>query len=278
MIKNSKSGIFTSFDGTKIYYEMSGQKSSGKTLLFLHGLGGNLTAWDPQRAYFGKLGFRTIAIDIRGHGLSDRPKDRSKYTPEILAKDILAFIEKFKIKNFILVGHCLGGILSLILTGEYKVKPRVLILVATTYEFPFYATLLQRSRILNILSDALNLLPFPLGKPGQMPIEKFRGTHDLSPRRILNDIFYTTPRSFVSLYSNLLLFNGQKFLKNIKCPTLIIHGEKDVFFSPKIAMRLNKYIKNSKLILIPNANHILVLNNPTDLNQIIDKYLKQIKN
>lgn len=275
-IKNFTSGKFTSFDGTKIYYEISGSKNSSKTLLFLHGLGGNLTAWDPQRKYFEKLGFRTIAIDIRGHGLSDRPKDRTKYKPEIMAKDILVFIEKFKLKNFILVGHCLGGILSLILTGRDDVKPKALILIATTYEFPFYARLLQRSKILNISSDALNQLPL-FGRAGQAQLTKFRGTHDLSPRRITSDIIHTTAQSFVSLYSNILIFNGKKFLKNIKCPTLIIHGEKDIFFSPKIAMGLNKYIRNSELILLPNANHILVLNNPDEINRVIDNYLKRNK-
>jgi pimeloyl-ACP methyl ester carboxylesterase len=274
-IKNFQSRTFISFDKTPIYYEISGKKDFAKTILFLHGLGGNLTVWDPQRKYFEKLGYTTIAIDIRGNGLSGRPKSRAKYTPEILAKDILTFLEKKQIKNFILVGHCLGGIISLILTGSYNVKPKALILIAATYKFPLYATLLHRSKILSLSSDVLNQLPIFLGKPGHMQMDKFRDTRDLDPRRILNDIFYTTAQSFVSLYSNLFLFNGRKLLKNINCPTLIIHGEKDTFFSPKVAVKLHKYIKNSKLILLPNANHILVLNDPEEINRIIDVYLQK---
>jgi len=244
-------------------------------MLFLHGLGGNLTIWDPQRKYFEKLGYTTIAIDIRGHGFSGRPKQRTKYTPEILAKDILTFLEKEKINNFILVGHCLGGILSLILTGSYKVKPQALILIATIYEFPVYAKLIQRSQILSLSADILNQLPFSIGRPGHMPMEKFRDTQDLDPRRISNDIFYTTARSFVSLYSNLFLFNGRKLLKSIACPTLIIHGEKDTFFSPEYAIKMHRYIKKSELVLLPEANHILVLNNVGEINEIIHEYLQQ---
>jgi pimeloyl-ACP methyl ester carboxylesterase len=273
--KNFNSGTFTSFDKTLIYFEMSGKINFKKTILFLHGLGGNLTAWDPQRKYFEKLGYTTIAVDLRGHGLSGRPKNRAKYTPEILAKDILTFLEKYEIKNFILVGHCLGGMVSLILTGLYKIKPKALILIATTYEFPAYAVLIQRSKILSLSANILNLLPFYLGKPGHMPIDKFRGTCDLSPRRILNDIFYTTAQSFVSLYSNLFQFNGQYLLKNIHCQTLIIHGEKDTFFAPSYAFKIHEQIKNSQLVLLPDANHILAINNPEEVNQAIHKYLQQ---
>ncbi len=274
-INDTISDYLISFDGTKIHYQISGKRTSTKNIIFLHGLGGNLSAWDPQRDYFEKQGYRVIAIDIRGHGMSDRPKEREKYTLDFLAKDIATFIEQKKIKNFILVGHCLGGILSLLLTGYFKLKPEKLILIATTYEFPFYARLLEKTGILDLSSDALNQIPFRLGRKGQMQVDKFRGTHDLDPRRILNDIMYTSAQSYVSLYSNLLLFNGEKFLENIKCPTLIIHGEKDLFFPVKIAEQLHKKIKNSKLVLLPNANHIIVLNNPDQLNQIIDTYLHE---
>jgi pimeloyl-ACP methyl ester carboxylesterase len=274
-VKNFRSGSFVSFDKTRIYYEIGGNKNFDKTMLFLHGLGGNLTAWNPQRKYFEKLGYTTVAIDIRGHGFSGRPKDRAKYTPEILAKDILTFLEKEKIKNFILVGHCLGGILSLILTGCYKVKPQALILIAATYEFPAYTKLIQRSKVLSLSADVLNQLPFYLGKPGHMPIGNFKDTKDIDPKRILNDIFYTTAQSFVSLYSNVFRFNGKELLKNIDCPTLIIHGKKDTFFAPEYAIKMHEAIKNSELVLLPNANHLPILNSPKEINRIIDVYLQK---
>jgi pimeloyl-ACP methyl ester carboxylesterase len=246
-------------------------------MLFLHGLGGNLTAWDPQRKYFENLGYTTIAIDLRGHGLSERPNDRAKYTPEIIAKDVLCIINDYKINNFVLVGHCIGGMVALVLTASHNVKPKALVLIATTYQLPSLATFVERLKILDFSSDVLNQLPFLLGKPGHSPMKQFKGTHDLSPRRILSDIFNTTVQSYISLCSNFFNFNGRKLLSKINCPTLIIHGGKDIVFPAKIAPKLHKYIKNSKLVLLPNANHILVLNNPDELNCIINQYLKQIK-
>jgi pimeloyl-ACP methyl ester carboxylesterase len=274
-IKNLQSGTFVSFDKTRIYYEISGKRNFNKTMLFLHGLGGNLTIWDPQRKYFEKLGYTTIAIDIRGHGFSGRPKNRAKYAPEILAKDILTFLEKYKIKNFILVGHCLGGILSLILTGSYKVKPQALILISTTYKIPVYAPLIQRSKILSLSSNVLNQLPLLLGKPGQIHLDKFKNAQDIDLRRFLSDIFYTTVQSYISICSNFALFNGRKLLRDVNCPTLIIHGEKDTFFSPKAAKKLHEYIRNSQLVLLSKTNHLPLLNDPEEINQIIDVYLQK---
>jgi len=272
------SGFFTSFDKTKIYYEISGDKNYSKTILFLHGLGGNLTAWDPQRIYFEKLGYRIIAIDLRGHGFSDRPKKRTRYTPEIMAKDILLFLKENKIENFILVGHSFGGVIALLLTGFYKVKPLILILISATYEFPFYSKLIKFLGALNLFSNIINYIPFSLGKAGHMPMYKFIGTHDLSPRRIINDLFYTTLQSYISVFSNIFLFKGKELLKNINCPTLIIQGEKDTFVSREIAITLNIDIKKSQLVFVPSGNHFLVINNQDELNQIINKYLHQAFN
>ena len=273
-INNSKSGYFTSFDGTKIYFEMNGKSNPAKSILFLHGLGGNLTAWDSQRLYFEKLGYKTIALGLRGHGFSDRPKDRTKCTPDIMTKDILLFLNKNKVKNFILIGHSFGGIIALLLVGVYKVKPQALILVSATYEFPVSSKLIWFSKIINLFSDVINHLPFALGKPGHMPLYKFKGTSDISPRRIINDLFYTTVQSYISVFSNLFLFKNKEMLKNITCPTLIIHGEKDIFVSKKIAKNLHADIKNSELVFVLSGNHFLVINNPDELTQIIHKYLQ----
>jgi pimeloyl-ACP methyl ester carboxylesterase len=275
VIKNFKSDFFVSFDKTRIYYEISGEKSFKETIVFIHGLGGNLTAWDPQRLFFEKLGYTTIAIDIRGHGFSDRPKNRKKYTPEIMTQDVLLFLNKHKIKNYILVGHSFGGIIALLLADFYKIKPQTLILISATYEFPISSKLIWFSKIINFSSDVINHLPFTLGKPGHMPLYKFKGTRDLSPRRIINDLFYTTAQSYISVFSNLFLFKNKEMLKNITCPTLIIHGEKDIFVSRRIAMNLHEDIKKSELVFVPSGNHFLVINNPDELTDIMDKYLQQ---
>ncbi|KKS18696.1 MAG: hypothetical protein UU77_C0070G0001, partial [candidate division WWE3 bacterium GW2011_GWC1_41_7] len=52
---------------------------------------------------------------------------------------------------------------------------------------------------------------------------------------------------------------------DIKKPTLIIEGLNDKVFPPEVARKLNKNIIKSKLVLIPKANHIIVINNPKEI-------------
>ena len=68
---------FKSFDGAKIFYSLS--KRSNSWLIFVHGMGGDETAWIKERAYFTKLDFSTLALDLRGHGLSARSQKPDFY-------------------------------------------------------------------------------------------------------------------------------------------------------------------------------------------------------
>lgn len=70
--------------------------------------------------------------------------------------------------------------------------------------------------------------------------------------------------------------DANKLLDQIKVPTLVVEGANDTIFPPEIAHYLHKRIKKSELDIIPNANHILVLNNPQDLEKSIEGFLKRI--
>ncbi len=106
-----KNLFLESFDGTKICYQYA--KKSDKCLVFVHGLVGDMTAWNPEREYFEKLGFSTAALDLRGHGLSDRSTNPSFYDFKNFAEDIKALIKHIEVKKPVMIGHCFGGIISL---------------------------------------------------------------------------------------------------------------------------------------------------------------------
>src|SRR3989344_1665595 len=100
-----------SFDGVKINYEVSGKNEN--CLVFLHGLGGDLNAWKNERKFFKKKNISTIAIDLRGHGKSERPKSYESYGLDKFAMDVYFVLKKKRKKKFILVWHCFGGIVSM---------------------------------------------------------------------------------------------------------------------------------------------------------------------
>src|SRR5512138_2779057 len=77
-----------------------------RTLVFIHGLGGQAMQWQYQLQH-ASLENRVIAIDLRGHGLSDAPA--SGYTIDQLIADLETALTLLKVKGkFILVGHSFG--------------------------------------------------------------------------------------------------------------------------------------------------------------------------
>ena len=71
--------------------------------------------------------------------------------------------------------------------------------------------------------------------------------------------------------------DAKQLLDKISVPTLVLEGEEDSIFPPDIAEYIHKRIKKSQLEFIPNANHILVLNNPKELEKGIQSFLEKIK-
>lgn len=92
---------------TRIAYDAEG---SGPALVLLHGGGQDRTVW-RKAGWMERLAgrFRTIATDIRGHGESDKPADRSGYAIDCHCADILAVADAEGARRFSLWGYSYGG-------------------------------------------------------------------------------------------------------------------------------------------------------------------------
>lgn len=268
-----------SFDGTKIAYSIERQKSQ-IFLIFIHGAGGNLTAWKKEREFFKEKGVSTLALDLRGHGLSGRPNKVKDYTLKNFAKDIKAVIDAEKIKKFILVGHCFGGMITLEFQKLYPNIAISYILVGTASKAPSKLKTIRNISfplllIFNVLLRLRSLWPSKQ-QNHQEDFDRFIGTGDWNLLRIYSDISYTSFRSWFYTYENIANFDGTKVLKDIAVPVLIIQGEQDKIFSVEDARRTNSLINKSILDIMPDSNHITVINNPIILAEKIYAFYNKI--
>ena len=103
-------------DGTQIAFDVSGH---GPTIILLHGGGGSRKNWREAGYVDGsKDSFRVIAMDIRGHGESDKPIDKASYTTDKLVQDILAVADYCEARIFVLWGFSYGGNISRYLAAK----------------------------------------------------------------------------------------------------------------------------------------------------------------
>lgn len=118
--------FFSSFDGTKIYYEVKGE---GKPVLLVHGFIVNSQSWKKTALYKDLLetGYKVIILDQRGNGFSDKPHTPEAYENDAEAKDIMILLKKLHIKKYSAVGYSRGSIIvSRLLVLDKKIKKAVM--------------------------------------------------------------------------------------------------------------------------------------------------------
>lgn len=210
-------------DGVMVNYEKSG---AGKDIILLHGWGMDLHTFDNLTRELNE-DFTVYQVDLPGFGLSNLP-----YPFKI--DDYVELINEFccslKIKEPIILGHSFGGRIALKYASTYKVH-KLIIVASPGIKEKFNFIKFIKIRTYKILK--------------KMKINVNMGSKDYkmaSP--ILKQTLVMAVNEDLSLY-----------LSNIKAPTLLIYGQKDNVVPIYIGKKLNNMIKNSGLVIVPNAKH-----------------------
>ena len=117
-------------DGTKIYYEDFG---AGRPLMFVHGGGATHALWQQQVFHLAPE-LRTIAVDLRGVGMSDKPRDG--YGLDRFADDLADIAQALELGELTVVGHGVGNHIILRAAHRHPGFARQLVLCAAA---PWYA-------------------------------------------------------------------------------------------------------------------------------------------
>jgi pimeloyl-ACP methyl ester carboxylesterase len=121
----------------------AGRSLSERTLFFIHGFGGNALQWRKQLTEFADKD-RVVALDLRGHGLSDRPI--SSYSMDELLHDVELVVAGLNLPSkFVLLGHSFGAAIAASYAEKHldRVERLVLISAAAEYKLnPFLQTAL----------------------------------------------------------------------------------------------------------------------------------------
>jgi pimeloyl-ACP methyl ester carboxylesterase len=115
---------FTTLDGARIHYVNYGKGSDA--LVLVHGWASNLEFWNAQMSELAKRN-RLIAIDLPGHGLSDKPQ--ITYNMDLFARAVDAVLRDAKVKRAVLVGHSMGTPVMRQFYRKYPEKTLALVIV-----------------------------------------------------------------------------------------------------------------------------------------------------
>jgi 3-oxoadipate enol-lactonase len=259
-----------SVNDIKVNYQEEG---SGDPLVLIHGLNGDLTGWVLVAPELAKR-YRTILVDVRGHGGSAKP-DRP-YSIKGFSEDLDGFLKQLNIPRTHVLGLSMGGAIAQQFALDHPEKVRSLILVSTFSYVDAHArqafTRLRRSLDESgypaFFDEVIRLAFTPryiAANPG--PIA------ELKEKRVR----INSPTAIGRATDALMAFDLRKEISRISIPTLIVSGREDIFTPIHLAEEIHKSIGGSEWKILDGVGHNLYIEKGPELARVALEFLSRVK-
>jgi pimeloyl-ACP methyl ester carboxylesterase len=224
--QTSREPLFTSFDGTRIHYDVLGQ---GKPVVLLHGFISNSESWKRAdvRQALADAGFQVIMLDLRGNGLSDKPHTAEAYRDNAELKDVIGLMKHLGLTNYDVVGYSRGAILTAkLLTMDKQVHKAVMGGISVDFSDPNWY---RRKNFHEALT-----------KPGSHP--ELQSAIDYAKKSGADTVVLARLQEFQPVTT-------PSELAKIKVPVLVVNGDKDTDNGDP--QTLVSAIPGSRLVMVP---------------------------
>jgi 3-oxoadipate enol-lactonase len=258
-----------SIKGLDIHYKEKGQ---GFPIVLIHGYTGNLRNWVLQVREVAQT-YRTISLDLRGHGLSVKPTQREDYSLELFATDVHGLLDALAVPECYLVGHSMGGMVAQEFILRHPEMVRALVLVDTAADVPQALPWQERARLLELArTEGMDAVFEEMARTPPLASQLVEENPELID--VWREQFLMTSLEGY-LYCGQTIANRHPLLEElsqIRVPTLIICGELDEpFLEP--SRRMHQRIADSELVIIAGAGHTPTLEKPLEFNQAMLSFL-----
>ena len=218
-----------------------------RTIVFVHGLGGSASQWRYQLQHFSDSS-RAIALDLRGHGQSDRP--RTEYDMPSLQGDLAAALAVLGVTGkFVLVGHSFGGAIATEFASAHPERVERLVLIAASGEYRLPA---RTALALRLPLWVLNLVFL------------------VYAHRFLS----VAPHALKRMYRNALAhWNGWSLMRSLTTPTLVIRGSRDKVLAAQAFEDVVRAIPNAEEVDVGASAHMVMLERREAVNRAIERFV-----
>ncbi|MBN2047996.1 MAG: alpha/beta hydrolase [Anaerolineaceae bacterium] len=256
-----------------LHYEAIGR---GKPIIFLHGWLGSYRIWRESLLHFSQH-YRTYTIDFWGFGHSgerdDEQPDRETYRVDNFVEMVYDFMDRLGIQSAPLVGHSMGGTVSLKFALAHPEKTESVTVIGSPIDG-------------NSLAWLLKLAGRPLH--AKLLFSVFGGfrwfmKHYYS-RRISSDPEFPTImdqdlqqlflESFLWSISDLRQVRLTDQIHSLSMPVLGMYGKKDIIVDPREWQTLLKGLSTAKIEIFENAGHFIMLDQPEHFQRALGEFLR----
>ncbi len=237
---------YTTIHGEKLYYSEHQGTSTAPPLVLVHGAGGTHLHWPPQLRR--DTPHTVYALDLPGHG---RSQGKGRTRIEDYRDVILEWADILGLEKFIIVGHSMGGAIAQEFALTYPDRLKGLVLVATGARLRVHPRILQGLQ--ENPEETVHLIAeWAYGE--QPDPDMLR----LYVRRMLEIPPHVTHGDFAACN----MWDRMQDVHRIAHPALIIGGEADKLTPPKYLHYLADHMPNARLVIVPHAGHMVMLEAP----------------
>ena len=249
---------YCNVQGVNIGYLADGTPEQGHTVVFVHGAGGNAKRWEAQVKEVGRQHY-AVSMDLPGHPPSGGNPCEQIFLYRAWLKE---FIDAMKLGHVVLAGHSMGGGIVADYALMYPEEVKGLIMVGTAARFR-----IPEERLQAIMSG-----------PYDPASAKNSFSSKVDEKLLAAFAAESAAMDPVIRYTDLVSCNryAEKGIEKIQCPTLVVCGLDDTGTTPDDARELERRIPDSRLVLVEDAAHYVMMEQPAVVNEAIAAFLSEL--
>jgi pimeloyl-ACP methyl ester carboxylesterase len=228
-------------------------------VVLVHSMAGNTAQWSAQLDHLRRTR-RAVALDLRGHGRSDPPKN-GDYSLTGMAADIGTVVEQLNLEKIVLVGHSMGGGVALTYAAAHPDRVAGLLLLDPIGDGKQISPA-QAQPLLDGLNAEYKTTITEYWKG-------IAGPDGVIRQRLLDDLRATPRETVVRSFREVLCFDPDPWLARYQGPILsIVTPYNDQPFS------LHRLGRGFPHQVVRGTGHWIQLEKPDEFNRILDKFLE----
>ncbi|MFL5827470.1 MAG: alpha/beta fold hydrolase [Thermoleophilaceae bacterium] len=263
-------------DGRRVNYVDIGS-GDGPPVVFIHGLGGAWQNWLENLPRVAQER-RAIALDLPGHGQSEMPAEKISISG--YGRCVDALTEQLGFSEVALVGNSMGGFIAAEMAIQFPERVAQIVLVSPA---GITTTELHRAPALTWARTAAALGAWAstrseafVRRPGLRHAALnvvTRHPSKLAPDMAWEMIAHSGKDGFVDATRALLEYDFRDRLPEIRCPTLIVWGNRDALLDVGDADEYERLIPDSRKVLMEDTGHMAMLERPVAFNDCLLEFL-----
>jgi pimeloyl-ACP methyl ester carboxylesterase len=250
-----------------IYYEVEGQ---GEPLIFIHGMGLSHVNWRPQVDFFTKQGFKTITLDIRGHGRSTETLEAFKKENIIkqITQDVYQLLKGLDIEQGVFIGYSTGTVLCQDFALTYPGLTKGIVLSGA---FPKISNLYLYGKF----ASSMGLTYMNARKILEKGVARSNGKDEEQINVFRQEAKRVKRKEAIRLLKASFGFDCRKQLKDIQAPILVTYGGNERHMMTYRHDYL-RYAPSAEICMFPHVNHATPTKCTDSYNKVLLDFFNQV--